>query len=184
MDDDARLERLRLSGGSSGELVQAWGLLTMACGGRPVEQSQDAVDRLRDYNYYNGNSYGRFHLIREERDQSVNIAGVTHSAWFDDGVVLNAIAIRPESRSQGLGARAIVTLAEIATKRGLSEMWLYAHPNSALQKFYRKLGFKALPDNDYRVDPATTSPCIPLVARVSRVAEVPLKHLLLSGDIL
>ena len=171
MDAPARFVRIRLVSSNDREITQMCGLLNMACGGRPANKPQDAVRRLQDYNDYNGRSYGRFQAVLEDKPDS-NIIGLTHSAWFEDGVALNSIAIGPERRGEGFGARAIVTLAHLATERALEEIWLYAKPQYDLLKFYQKLGFVALPDSDYRVDTNTISTCWPLVAPVARVAGV------------
>lgn len=174
-------ERFRLGNGSPDDIVRVRELLALACGGRISVDPDNALKQLWDHDFFGGGRFARFHVVRERQNR---IIGMTHSAWFRDGMCLNALSIEPSSRGNGVGKRVVTTLADVATKCGIEQIWLYAKPEPKVLQFYQKLGFAALPPTDYRVDPDTESLLVPLAANPVRILEKPIEPLPLTGTIL
>ncbi len=170
------LERFRLGTSSPEDIVRVQQLLTLACGGYSANDPDTAVQQLWDYDYFSGGSFGRFHVVRTD---SANhpILGMAHSAWFSDGMRLNSISVDPGERGHGIGKRMIGTLASVAMRRGLEQIWLYAKPDEQMLSFYQRLGFAALPPSDGRVDPETESRHVPMAAPVNQILRQPIEPL-------
>ena len=183
MDSIDTLERFRLRTSSAPDLIRAWEILRMVSGGEPAKTPDKASENLWLHDYYNGRQFGRFHVVRTHA-ATEQIVGLTYSSWFDSGLRLDTISLDPTYRGIGLGARMITTLANVALKRDVEQIWLYATPKPQVLQFYKELGFSALPPTDYRVDSETESRCVPMVADTTLIIEKPIKPLSLSGVIL
>lgn len=155
----------------------------MACGGRPKETLDVAINKLWVHDFYNGAQFGKFHVVRSDIPNR-DIVGIMHTAWFEQGMRLNAVAVDPASRGQGLGKRIIETLADVAVQRSIDEIWLFAKPDGRVLDFYRSLGFTVLPPTDYRVDPETESRCVPMAAHTDKILDRPVDLIPIAGTIL
>lgn len=168
-----RLEVYDPASGNSDENLRVQQLLDMARGikERLIAAPAEVTRELGHYAYFNGGEYGAFHVVRDTK----TIAALTHTAWFQDSLQFNAIAVAPEHRSEGVARRIIYTLARAAIVRDIDDLWVYALRGSHASKIYEHLGMTVPPLSDERHPhhsryyPMTASPRA-VVERVGDIA--------------
>ena len=154
----------------------------MASGGYPTKTSDEAVKSLWNFDMFGGGKFGRFHVVRANDDTS-SIIGASYSSWFDRKMRLDTIAVDPNYRGNGIGARVIKTLADVAVRRNVEQIWLFANPDENLLQFYKKLGFRESSPSETYIDHSTESRYVPLTANISAITEKPIDPLPTAGVI-
>lgn len=145
------LETYSPSQGDARENLRVQQLLDMARGirHRPIGSPDEVARELGHYADYNGGRYGVFHIVREDDI----VMAMSHTAWFDDSLQFNAIAVAPEYRGRGVARRVIYTLAQEAIVRDIDDLWVYALRSSHASKVYEHLGMTVPPPDDERHPP-------------------------------
>jgi GNAT superfamily N-acetyltransferase len=87
-------------------------------------------------------------LIAEDGGRPAGLAlyGFNYSTWTSrNGVYLEDLYVRPESRHAGIARALMVRLHEIAVERGCGRFqWIVQRDNAPAVRFYESLGAKAL----------------------------------------
>src|SRR5947207_10723151 len=89
---------------------------------------------------FDGNDFSATHLICHQNGEPV---GCMRIRYFADFAKLERLAVRNESRNEGLAGRIVEAAIELCRKKGYRV--LYAHAQTRLLAFWEQRGFRRMP---------------------------------------